>query len=63
MHCPVASYHIIPKHVRSVHAEHNLWPLGRIRQEVFSRWGNTREGAGQRTGRVVLEGVAGLTGG
>lgn len=26
MHCPIASDHVIPEHVWSVHAEHNLWP-------------------------------------
>lgn len=31
MHCSIASDHVIPKHVRSIHAEYNLWPLERTR--------------------------------
>lgn len=26
VHCPVAADHVVPEHVWSVHAEHNLWP-------------------------------------
>lgn len=26
MHCPVASDHVVPEHVRPVHAEHDLGP-------------------------------------
>lgn len=26
MHCPVASDHVVSKHIWTVHAEHNLWP-------------------------------------
>lgn len=31
VHSSIASDHIVPKHVGAIHAEHNLWPLGRIR--------------------------------
>lgn len=40
MHCSIASDDIIPKHIRPIDTEYNLWPLGRTRL-VFRK---TREG-------------------
>lgn len=57
MHRPIASDHVIPEHVWSVHTEHDLWPWGRTRQG--SACGKLGEGAGQK--RKVLKALgAGL---
>lgn len=52
MHGPIASNHIVPEHIWSIHAEHDLWPLGRTRQGV---------GTGRHTGEVQgrQQGVSG----
>lgn len=57
MHCPIASDHIISKHIWSIHAEHDLWPLGR-------RPGSAHGEAGGREQDVQLSpGTGGLQGG
>lgn len=51
MHCPIASDHVVPKHIWSIHTEYNLWPCGRIRQR--SACGKPGEGNGQRGRRAL----------
>lgn len=54
MHCPVASDHVVPEHVWSVHAEHNLWPWA----DTASQHAGT-VGEMQAEGRRVLQPGAG----
>jgi hypothetical protein len=65
VHRSIASDHIIPEHVWSVHAEHDLWPLGKTKkgQHVGSP-GKVQEVAGLSHGMVLkaLETVVGSRG-
>lgn len=58
MHCPIASDHIVPKHVWSVHTKHNLWPWGRRgrSQHVGNSGQGMEEGAQSPRGRGLTEG-------
>lgn len=58
MHCPIASDHVVPKHVRSVHTKHNLWPWGRRgrSQHVGNSGQGMEEGAQSPRGRGLTEG-------